>query len=266
MNKNKYFNTGRFARLLRNDLLINQKTYLFTLAGFGLAVYSFTYLVMRGAVNGSFARAEDYLPLIFIYLMALGVVIGNAFPFLTNTVKTSNYLLAPGSTFEKYLVQFTIRIALFIPLALIIFWVGIHLAKASLTPNLSTYFDPSKITDFSFSDLFEQVPKFRDKLMIVLSIFSVTSVLFAGSVYFNRFALVKTLIVAGMTIGAVVLSFVLFSHIFYPAENHGFSVELKPYKITDDLYNTQLAVYLLGGLSWIFFLVLGYFKLKEKEV
>lgn len=256
----------RFAQLLRNDLLLNQKTYLFTIAGLALAVYAFTFLVMRGAVNGSFARAEDYIPLIFIYLIAIGVVVGNAFPVLTNQIKTSNYLLAPGSTFEKYLVQFVIRIVLFFPLAMIIFWVGIHLAKASLTPNLSTYFDPSKIVDFNFSDLFEHVPTFRNKLIIVLSIFSVASVLFAGSVYFNRFALVKTLIVAGMTVGAVILSLVLFSHIFYPAETHGFDVELKSYKITNDLYNVQLAVYLLCGLSWIFFLVLGYFKLKEKEV
>jgi len=264
MNINKYFNPKRFANLFRNDLLINQKTYLFTLAGLGIAIYALSYFFMR--VNNGFQRSNEYIPLLVFYLMGIGVVIGTSFPALSNQIKTSNYLLTPGSTFEKYLVQFVIRIVIFIPLALIIFWIGTHLAKASQIPNLERGFDPSKITDYHFKDLFQHIHGFRDQLIVVLSIFSTASVLFAGSVYFNRFALVKTLIVSGIVIGAVVCSFVLFSHIFYPSETHGFDVRLKTYKITETLYNVQLAAYLLGGLSWIFFLALAYFKLKEKEV
>jgi hypothetical protein len=164
------------------------------------------------------------------------------------------------------MVQFVIRVVLFIPLALIIFWVGVHLAKASLIPDLRFHIDPSKIPDFHFSDLFKEVPTLRDKIVIVVSIFSVATVLFAGSAYFNRFALVKTLIFSGIIVGSVVLSFVFFSHIFYPLTTHGFDIHNIDYKITDDISNTQLAAYLLGGLSWLFFLPLAYFKLKEKEV
>lgn len=265
MKQNKYFNPGRFAHLFRNDMLINQKTYLFAIAGLSIAIYAFTYLIMR-TNRGGFNRADDYIPLILIYLMAIGIAIGTAFPALMNQIKTSNYLMAPGSTFEKYMVQFSIRVILFIPLALLIFWIGTHLAKASLIPDSRINFDPSRIPDFHFSDLFKDVPTFRDKFMIIISIFSFATVLFAGSAYFNRFALVKTLIVSGIIIWAVVFSLVLLSHIFYPASTHGFEVELKTYKITEDLLNVQLAAYLMGGLSWIFFLVLGYFKLKEKEV
>lgn len=265
MNKNKYFNLGRFARLLRNDLMINQKIYLFSIIGLGIAIYAFTYLIMR-TNGGGFNRHDDYIPLILIYLTAIGAIIGTAFPALNNQIKTSIYLLAPGSTFEKYMIQFVIRVVLFIPFALVIFWIGVHLAKASLIPNPRFNIDPSKIPDFNFPDLFKGVPTFRDKLMIVISIFSVSTVLFAGSAYFNRFALVKTLIISGIIVGAVVLSFVFFSHIFYPTETHGFEIELITYKIKEDLYNVQLAFYILGALSWLFFLPLAYFKLKEKEV
>jgi hypothetical protein len=266
MTKNKYFNTGRFARLFRNDLLINQKTYLFTLAGLLIAVYAFSFLGLKNS-NTAYAQNSVYLPNFIFYLFGIGALIGTAFPALTNQIKTSNYLLAPGSTFEKYMVQFVIRIVLFIPLALFIFWVGTHLAKVSLVPDPKTNFDPSKIPYFHFSDLIKDAHlTIIDKLAIVLSLFSAASILFAGSVYFTRFALVKTLIFSGTMVFAVILSFVLFSHIFYPAETHGFHIQLKTYKITENLFNVQLAAYLLGGLSWIFFLVFGYFKLKEKEV
>ena len=64
------------------------------------------------------------------YMMAVGVIVGTAFPDLTDKIKTSNYLLNPGSTFEKLMVQFLLRIGLFVPIALGIFWIAIRLAKA----------------------------------------------------------------------------------------------------------------------------------------
>ncbi len=265
MKQNKYFNPGRFARLFRNDLLINQKSYLFALAGISIALYLFTYFVMRSN-NGSFHRTEDYFPIIIMYMMAIGVAIGTSFPALKDQIKTSNYLLAPGSTFEKFMVQFIVRIFIFIPLALFLFWVIMHLTKATMLPNPERGFDPSQIVNFRFSDLFKHIPTFRDKFVIVVSIFSLASLLFAGSAYFNRFALVKTAIVVAIVVFLVILAFVGFSHIFFPAETHGFRIELKTYKITKDIFNVQLAAYLLGCFSWIFFLALAYFKLKEKEV
>lgn len=265
MKQNKYFSPGRFARLFRNDLMINQKAYLFTLVGLLIAVYAVTLLGMQKN-NPTYIVNGLYLPNFIFYVLGIGAIIGTAFPALKNQIKTSNYLLLPGSTLEKFMVQFVVRIVLFIPLALVIFWISVHLAKASLIPDPESGFDPSRIPDFHFSDLFKHVPTFRDKLVIVVSIFSAASVLFAGSAYFARFALVKTLIFSGIIFGTALFSFVLFSHIFYPTETHGFQIQLKTYKINENLYNTQLAAYLLGGLSWIFFLVFGYFKLKEKEV
>jgi hypothetical protein len=265
MKPNRYFSIQRFFYLFRNDLLINNKTYLFAILGLSIAIYAITFLIMR-TNGGGFNRQNDYIPLILIYLTVIGALIGTAFPALNNQIKSSNYLLAPGSTFEKYMVQFIIRIVLFIPIALVIFWIGTHLAKASLISDARFNIDPSRIADFQFSTMFDKVPTFRDKFMIVISIFSLASLLFAGSAYFNRFALVKTIIVFSLIVGALLLSLVLFSHLFYPDQTHGFDIKLKVYKITEDLYNTQLAIYLIGGLSWLFFLPLAYFKLKEKEV
>lgn len=263
MKQNKYFSLGRLARLLRNDWLINQKTYLFTVIGMSIAVYAIAFMSMQNSVN---YNINNYTPLLLFFLMGVGAFIGNAFPVLKDSIKTTNYLLAPGSTFEKFMVQFLIRMVIFIPLSLIIFWIAMHLAKASLFSNPERSFVPMEdIPDFHFPDLFSQVKSFRDQFIIVTSIFSFATVLFAGSVYFNRFSLVKTLIISWLMIGIVALSFVFFSHIFYPAQTIGLHAQLPDYKISGDMSNVKLADYLLGGLSWIFFLPLAYFKLKEKE-
>jgi len=262
MKQNKYFSLGRFARLFRNDLMINQKTYLFTLAGLGIAIYALMYFLM---MNTKQVGANQYTGFIVFYLMGVGVVIGTAFPALTSQIRTSNYLIAPGSTLEKYLVQFVIRIVILIPIALLIFWISAHLAKASLVPDPNIGFNPEvRIADFRFSDLIDGIA-FMEKLTIIFSIFSIACLLFAGSVYFKRFALVKTVIVSGIIIGAIILSFVFFSHMFYPEIVHGFDIHIEPYKITEELNNFQLGFFILGGFSWLFFLLFAYFKLKEKE-
>ena len=262
MKQNKYLNMGRFARLFRNDLLINQKTYLFTLAGLGIAIYALMYFLM---MNTKHVGANQYTGFIVFYLMGVGVVIGTAFPALTNQIKTTNYLLAPGSTFEKYMVQFVIRMVIFIPIALIIFWISAHLAKASLVPDPTIGFDPEvSIADFSFGSLFNRL-YYKDIAPIILGIFSMYAFLFAGSVSFNRFALPKTLIFAGGILVTMLFSLVLFSHIFYPLETQGFEIKLKPYKV-GDIDNYKVFLYCWACLSWPFFLLFAYFKLKEKEV
>jgi hypothetical protein len=264
MKQNKYFSLKRFTLLLKNDWLINQKIYLFTVIGLALAIYGLSYFLMYNSRNFS---NSQYTGLFLFYLMGMGAIIGMAFPALTDHIKKSNYLLVPGSIFEKFMVQFFIRIVLFIPLGLILFWVATHLAKASMIPNPATGFDPvSQIQDFHFSKLFNENLHKLDRSLIALSIFSIASILFAGSTFFNRFALVKTLIITALTTGAFVLSLVLFSHIFYPAETHGFEIKIPIYKVWKDIVNIQLLICMIGGLTWLFFLPLAYFKLKEKEV
>lgn len=200
-------------------------------------------------------------------LLGIGAFVGTAFPALTDQIKKSTYLLLPGSILEKFMVQFIIRIVIFIPLALFLFWVVTHLAKASLVPiPLFGFYPDTQIDDFHFWNLFNEHINNRDRLIISLSFFSITSFLFAGSAYFKRFALVKTLIVLGSLIGAVCLLFVLLSHIFFPGVTYGFDIEIPLYNVWKDMVNIQLYLYLVGGISWLFFLPLSYFKLKEKEV
>lgn len=263
MKQNKYFSPGRFAHLLRNDWLINQKTYLFTLAGISIASYALMYYAM---ITTKHVTINQYTGFIVFYLVCIGFVIGTAFPALTNQNKASRYLLMPGSTLEKYLVQFLIRILIFIPVALLIFWISAHLAKASLIPDPEIGFDPEAcIADFSFKSLFNRL-YYKDIAPTILGIFSMYSLLFAGSATFKRFALPKTLIFFGVTVGIVSLVFVVFSHLFFPESLKNTNITIPIYKINSDTENIKLFFFIVFGCSWLFFLPLAYFKLKEKEV
>jgi hypothetical protein len=164
------------------------------------------------------------------------------------------------------MVQFLIRIVIFIPIALLIFWISAHLAKASLIPDPKIGFDPEvSISDFSYASLFNLL-YYKDIAPILFGIFSGYSLLFAGSVYFKRFAIPKTLIFFGIIVGIVALCFIVFSDLFFPDSVENANITFPIYKINSDTENIKMFFYIIFGCPWLFFLPLAYFKLKEKEV
>ncbi|KFC57742.1 hypothetical protein FEM08_34570 [Flavobacterium gilvum] len=211
--------------------------------------------------------SRNYMVCFIFYMMAVGVVVGTAFPDLSNQIKTSNYLLCPGSSFEKLMVQFLLRIGLFVPIALGIFWIVIRLAKASLTPGESGL-DLSLIPYFEFRFLVSNYKNELDDiwkiLFMIFGFLSYGIYLFAGTTYFKRYALIKTVIVSVVLWGTSVLFVILLSHIFYP-ENHGFGIILRDFVITEHLDSSQMFALLFSLFSWMFFLAIAYFKLKERE-
>ncbi len=262
MKQNKYFSPGRFIRLLKNDWLINQRTYLFTPIAIGIAIYALMFFIM---ITSKHITTGQYTVFFVFYLLMVGAVVGTAFPGLHSRVKTFSYLITPGSTFEKYLVQFMMRIVIFFPVALVIFWLSAHLAKASsmvVDPGIGI--DPAiYIADFHYDNFFGLLYH-RDLLPTILSIVSYATLLFAGSVFFTRVAFVKTLILIKVIAISLLLWFLLLSYIFFPIETHGIKLGIPSYAI-GDIDNFKVFLYCWGGLSWIFFLPLAYFKLKEKE-
>lgn len=269
---NNYFNLKRFALLLKQDLLINRTKYLLGILGLGLITYLLTYWFLTGSKDNMIIDESNiygtYGICFAIYMMAVGVIIGTAFPDLTNKIKTSNYLLNPGSTLEKVMLQFLIRIGFFVPIALVIFWIIIRLAKASLLPGESEL-DPAVIPYFEFRLLITEFNRIWETWQIVFLIFGLFSYgiyLFAGATYFKRYAIVKTVILSAIVLLTSISFSVVLSHIFYPKETNGFNIELETFRVTEHLDSDHLCAVILALLSWIFFLAIAYFKLKEKEI
>lgn len=271
---NNHFNLKRFVRLFQQDLLINRTKYLLGILGLGVITYLIMYFFLYstgGQKLDYYAYINSYYVGFFIfYMMAVGVVIGTAFPDLTDKIKTANYLLTPSSVLEKLLVQFVIRIVLFIPIALGLFWTVLRLAKVTLVSNLEKGFDVSKIPYFNFRMLMtttygnELIDKWKI-LFIVFGLFSYGIYLFSGTTYFKRYALVKTVIVSAVVLCVSILFMMLLSHIFYPQKTHGFDIQLQTFRIAENLDIDHFFAVILSLFSWLFFLSIAYFKLKEEE-
>lgn len=269
---NNYFNVKRFSRLFQQDLLINKTKYLLTIVGLGFVTYLLSFWFLNSnkdfMVRNGYSIIQNYWICFAFYMMAVGVVIGTAFPDLADKIKSANYLLNPGSILEKVMLQFLLRIGLFLPIALGIFWIAIRLAKGSLTPGDSGL-DPSLIPYFEFRFLIstgvDELWDFWPRLFVFFGIFSYGVYLFAGATHFKRYALIKTVIVSGGVLGSSILFSVMLSHIFYQKETHGFSIKLKDFAVTEHLNSTMIFMLSLALFSWVFFLFIAYFKLKERE-
>ncbi|MBC7846390.1 MAG: hypothetical protein H7Y10_07850 [Flavobacterium sp.] len=276
---NNYFNAKRFSQLFKQDLLINRTKYGITILGLGLITYILGYMFLNSSkvsmIKHDYAVFQNYSICLAFFMMYVGVIIGLAFPDLSDKIKTSNYLLNPGSILEKIMLQFLVRIVLFVPIALGIFWIAIRLAKASLIPEIVNFnsveqlMDPAVIPYFDYVFL---ITKSNGKiwdtwqiLFVIFGLFSYGVYLFAGATYFKSYALIKTIIASIVILLTSITFSVLLSHIFYPKETQGFNSKLNEFAVTEHLSSSELFMVSLSLFSWMFFLAIGYFKLKEKE-
>lgn len=274
MSFNNHFNLKRFVRLFQQDLLINRTKYLLAILGLGSITYLLSYWFLSSSKASIMSYAESinnfYMVCFVFFMMAVAVIVGTAFPDFTDKIKTANYLLTPGSTFEKFLVQFLLRIGFFIPIALGIFWIAIRLAKASLIPEMingTQFFDPDKVPYFEYRLLVTRVDKMWDTWQILLMIFgffSYGTYLFSGATFFKRYALVKTVVISGILFFSCILFSMLLSKIIYSAPRF-FDIQFYAFQVTENFDSTEFSLLSLSLLSWIFFLGMAYFKLKEKE-
>ena len=274
MSFNNHFNFNRFVRLFQQDLLINRTKYFLGILGLGLITYLLSYWFLSSnkySLVGNVESINNYYMLCFVFfMMAVGVIVGTAFPDLTDKIKAANYLLSPGSTFEKFLVQFLLRIGLFIPLAFGIFWIAIRLAKDSLLPEMingNQFLDPAVVPYFEYRLLVTRGDKLWDTwqiLFMIFGFFSYGTYLFAGGTYFRRYALVKTVVISGILFFSCILFSMLLSKIIYSSPRF-FDIQFYTFQVTENLDSTEFSLLSLSLLSWVFFLGMAYFKLKEKE-
>lgn len=264
METNQFFNLKRFYLLLRNDLMINHKKYLYALISAVIGGTAILYLTMPKTVGRGVFEGTDYLPAFIICLFALGAFAGMSFPDMNSKIKASKYLLLPSSIFEKYLSQFLVRIVLASLFFMLVFWIDTFLARFI---SLAIYKDvnASMIKNFDLHTLIT----LKSRMTLTSTLFagfSMGTFLFSVRLFFKKNALVKTVVTFLVLSYATACLVVIFSHLFYP-ETRGFDVKLDIYTIEwANMKNMELWMNSLAYLGWLFLLPLGYFKLKEKEI
>jgi hypothetical protein len=282
MNSNIFFSFSRFYLLLRNDILLNYKKYLFTIAGAFILGFILIYMRMPGHFYNDTYKfdASRYNEIFTMCLLGLAAFVGSAFSELSNKVKTSNYLLIPASTFEKFLCQFVIRAIVGTAIFLLIFWVDTHLARIAVLSNMKDVNNhlagPEKydyIEKFHFSMLlikstYPEITYWRlfNGIGMILTLFSAGMFLFSVKIFFRKLGLIKTGISLFAALYLIMILSIFFSHIFFP-ETVGFKATANTdYLLSNGYSNNDIFFYSIGYLAPLFLLPLGYFKLKEKQL
>lgn len=287
MNANSIFNSKRFGRLVAHDLRLNTTKYLLMLAAFTLLLYLMVLFVM-GQSPGQFmiprkalpqggpnywVNTQGYLSTFMMGLVGLGLLIGTSFTGWGNKVRRMSYLQLPASTFEKYLHPFLLRFVGGTGFYFLIYWLCANLARlAFLNPSngirLSYSVNGIKLIPdaFSYSMIFSGQGDDALWLAIVMLFVSIAAYLFAAPLFFRKQAMVKSILVFFISVFLVICSFVFFSHLFYPESTQFFNVQMHDVQLSQHWSSIEVASYALTCGSWVFFLLIGFFKLKEMKV
>lgn len=289
MNSTNFFSFNRFCLLLRNDLLINYKKYCLAILvafilGFVFLYGSMPRLVYGGDMLNDWNRfgSNKYMNIFLASIVGLGALVGSSFPDLGSKVKTSNYLLIPASTFEKFFSQFFIRVICGAAIFLVLFWVDAQLARdisvmqmVDVKNNLHYANAERVIEKFNYGMIFLYKQNYPTGMLVYhksietwgisLFIVSIGLYLFSVRLFFKKLGLVKSIISFVALFFILFLFMVIFSHIFYP-NTVGFDVSLPTYTFQNNINNVEFWLFLIGFVSPLFLLPLGYFKLKEKQL
>ncbi len=289
MNSTNFFSFNRFYLLLRNDLLINYKKYCLAILVAFILCFVFLYLNMPRVVYGGDMLndwnrfgSNKYMNIFLASIVGLGALVGSSFPDLGSKVKTSNYLLIPASTFEKFFSQFFIRVICGAAIFLVLFWVDAQLARyisvmqmVDVKNNLHYVNAERVIEKFNYGMIFLYKQNYPTGMLVYhksietwgisLFIVSIGLYLFSVRLFFKKLGLVKSIISFVALFFILFLFMVIFSHIFYP-RTVGFDVSLPTYTFQNGINNAEFWLFLIGFVSPLFLLPLGYFKLKEKQL
>ncbi len=285
MKSNSFFSVNRFVLLLRNDILLNYKKYLLTIAGAFVLGFIVLYINMPHLVEQNkywwIFDARRYLETFMMCLVGLLVFVGSGFSGFSNKTKTFNYLQMPASTFEKYMCQFTIYVFAGSILFFIIFWIDAHLARTIALNNLKYANDElvgaekfKYIQEFSYKSMFvikrdNPVIVYRtwtEILNLFVMAFSVAMYFFNVKLLFKKLGVVKTTLSLLVLIFLLMIFFTVLSKLYFPETEFLEIAKALDYKRTNGNSTIDLWMTVLAYCVPFFIIPFGYFKLKEKQV
>jgi hypothetical protein len=299
------FNLKRFGHLMAYDLKLNAQKYILAIAAFVILLYCWILFQMHQSPNQFmwhqetfmrnnqyyYTNTQGYVSSFFLALMAYGLFIGMSFTRWGNKIRRISYLQLPASTFEKYLHPFLVRIVAGASLFFLLFMLVAQLAGFTYNKQMSAFKESTQYHEmmalqnsgnvstytiqkmeykpdaFSYGMLDDNQSKVPTPIVpIVFAFVSIGLFLFVVPMFFRKQALIKTILLFFIGVFLVACTFVLFSHLIYPDQTMGFNVHLDTVQLTKKYNSFDLAIYALVYSSWLFFLFIGYFKLKEMKV
>jgi hypothetical protein len=271
---NQFFSLKRFSLLVAKHWADNKRRYVLSVLAFiGLLItwFFFTILTLLDEPMGKQVQTATY----FFVLFAFGTFYASQyFSDLGSRPKGINFLLVPASAFEKILCSVLFTVVFFFVVFTATFYLVdfLMVAIAQTFPNHVSSAKPAVANVFDIISL----PFNKDTVLnFLLFYFSVQSAFLLGSVYFEKYSFIKT-IICGFAGGFIVFCFMFFfnEHLFNGGSYHrGF---LTSYRIPVDGVHDRVVqipawigaifrVLVLYGMA-PFLWIVTYFRLKEKQV
>ena len=278
MKQNNIFSGKRFLRLLRQHILHSYSALLLGLVvGFGICFLVIAFLQFVGNPN-QINDNEFLIIAIFGYVILGSFYISSAFSPFRNKERAQAYLMTPGTTLEKYLVEFIFYPLLYLLAFPVLYFIAYQLStsfismiKLDFIPfNLIDKFKELLITkEYSFED---GVITTKDVSILILWIsagFSLAMAFFLGASSFKKYVMLKTLLGLVVYFGACVWMFYYLIKVLKWGD-YGISLGksyLTPFGTGSGNPQAPIAFFSLWILCWgIIFSVVSFLKLREKEV
>ena len=262
------FNFNRFILLLKAELLQDKRSLLIKLvAVFGLLTI-FALMNAKGEPSGD-QEFIDFHYLWFPIILFIGGIIftSKSFSELDEKTGAHHYLTLPASTLEKFTSKWLITSIGFATVFSICYWLY-ALISNGLCDSIFGY------APRAFS-LFETHHEYDgNSVFIFIKIYLVIQTLYlTGAVVFRKYVVFKTPLAALAIILAFALAITILARIVLWDWFNGFSLEPQDIKgqPNDTLQNffngtfESIGWFCLFYLLPIWMLIIGYFKLKEKE-
>ena len=268
---NQFFSFKRFTLLVTKHWADNKKRYVLSVLAFiGLLI---SWFVLTMLADSDHPMPKDVQNItFFVALFAVGTFYASQyFRDLGSRSKGINYLLVPASAFEKLLCSLLYSVVLFFIVFTAAFYL-VDVLMVAIGKSIPGSEKPSVVNVFKII-----LVRFnRDSTVnFLLFFFSVQSVFLLGSVYFEKYSFIKT-VISGFVAGFILFCVMyFFNDKLLPPGDYpsGF---LTSYRVRVDGVNDHLVQvprwigevfrFLIMYAVAPFFWIVTYFRLKEKQV
>ncbi len=287
---NKYINNKRLGLLFKYEILSNYKSWLvFPLTIVGIHIIYAISIIIINPVNPGIARySNNGLGNLFNLFLFIGgyVVSAKTFTDINDKYKSSLWFSLPGSSLEKYLVGAILSGIGFSILLMLSFVTGSFVLKLMTAPIFNDFWSSSMLFNpFTFGNIQGgHETEFLAGLsngginpIILVLIYNLThSVFVLGSIIFKKSAFIKTILATSIV--QLIWSLAIIGLLYITSK---FNLEdkwdirhftriveylnIQPYLGTLTQFMTRMTL-IFGLPVSLFFNVVGYLKLSEKEV
>lgn len=265
MDKNQFFDLNRFGLYIKSLLLINYKKILLSIIAIILIIYGILFLNMPKGDNMGTFKEQEYFGTFVFFVFALIFYMGTGFRAFNNKTTTRHFLATPVSTFEKYTAEFLFQIVGSIATLLIIFWISAHLARWTALLTLTTPVNHStQIAILNYGDLWKEINNTANMgLIAIIAILISCLSIFTFRIFFTKNGVIKSIltlfVVSGLFFGFKSLLVKLFF-------NERFLLNDVQLGLSNDISVYKLLVILACIIGFTGLTLIGYYKLKEKEL